>query len=284
MSDGKSPFLNSEAFEELRASVRHRARNDQCGILTYFDKWLLDQPASWKGTKSDEWDDRQWIEEFACRAAQGRFVRFAERATESAAAVQRTAEATSDIPDRIMMMSQGTRGPVRWRGLPLFKCAFDLALYTHLLDEMRPGSIFEIGSGSGASALWLADMCNSLGTPCPVVSLDRRPPIVAHPNVTFIAGDSAAVAECIPASMLTAARRPMLVVEDAHESVGEVLRHFATHMQSGDRIVVEDSAAKQDVLCDFAAWASDMFLVDTFYTDFFGHNATSAVNSFLVRS
>ena len=182
-----------------------------------------------------------------------------------------------------MIMSQGTQGPIRWKGLPLFKNVFDLALYTHLLSEVRPASIFEIGSGSGASAIWFADMCNAQQAPCRVISLDRVRPQADHPNVTFVEGNCAEIAHCIPDRLLAAAPGPILLIEDAHEYVGDILRHFAPHMQPGDRIVVEDSDSKQDVLQDFATWSVDGFLVDTFYTDFFGRNATSAMNSFFVR-
>ena len=285
MPEGESQSLDAEALEELQAGVRTRVRASQAGILTYFDKWLLEQHMASERTNAAERRDAQWIEGFAYRAAEGRFVRFAERTNESCAGIHGNgiSGAASDIPDHIMRMSQGTQGPVRWRGLPLFKCAFDLALYTHLLDEMRPGSIFEIGSGTGASALWFADMCSAFGAPCRVVSLDCRPPVATHPSVTFVAGDCAAVADCMPETMLAEAPRPLLLIEDAHESVGKVLCHFAAHMKPGDRIVVEDSAGKQEVLGDFAKWTLDAFLVDTLYTDFFGYNATSAVNSFLIR-
>jgi len=252
--------------EQLRFQVRQRVSTKQAGISTYFDKWLFDEFAV---SNSNEVG---WLEGFAHRVERGRFERFASRRANG-----------TEIPDAVMRMSQGTQGPIRWKGLSLFKSAFDLALYTNLLGELRPGTIFEIGSGSGASAVWFADMCKALQIPCHVVSLDRRPPSVVSAGVTFVRGDCSAISDCIPAAMLIEAARPVLLIEDAHEHVGEVLRHFAPYMRVGDRIVVEDSDSKQNLLADFAHESSDAFLVDTLYTDFFGLNATSAMNSFLVR-
>jgi hypothetical protein len=153
MSNGESPFLDSEAFEELQESVRTRVRTSQGGILTYFDKWLLDQTFGPEGGAAGPWNETPCVKMLAHRAVKGRFVRFADRTAENLGEVRGNSRVETDIPDYTMRMSQGTQGPVRWRGLPLFKCAFDLALYTHLLDGMRPGSIFEIGSGTWLSTV-----------------------------------------------------------------------------------------------------------------------------------
>jgi cephalosporin hydroxylase len=148
---------------------------------------------------------------------------------------------------------------------------------------MRPATIFEIGSGSGASAVWFADMCTIMDIDCAIVSLDRRRPSVTRQGVIFTEGECGDIARAIPAETVAHARKPILLIEDAHEHVADVLGHFAAHMRTGDRIVVEDSASKQNVLQQFTA-SSGMFLVDTLYTDFFGTNATSAMNSFFVHS
>jgi cephalosporin hydroxylase len=252
-------------LDDLLASVRLRLRNSQSGIHTYFDRWVVDHCAD-PGS-----EERRWLETFAERLEQGRFVEFADR----------IATAT-DIPDRVMITSQGTQGPMRWKGLALFKSAFDLALYTQLLGEMRPKTIFEIGSGSGASAIWFADMCRALEIGCEVLSVDRRGPAVTYAGVTFVEGDCGEIARIFPAEILARAGKPILLIEDAHQHVGLVLAHFAPHMQRGDRIVIEDSDGKQEILRNFTA-SCETFHVDTFYTDFFGTNATSAMNSFLVR-
>src|SRR5262249_51663024 len=76
-----------------------------------------------------------------------------------------------------------------WRGLPLFKTAFDFAIYPQLLQELRPRTILEIGSGSGASALWLADLAPTLGLDAVVHSVDIPPATAEHAGVRFYRGD-----------------------------------------------------------------------------------------------
>ena len=64
----------------------------------------------------------------------------------------------TELGFRQMLYSQGA-GPVfRWRGAPCFKSAYDMAIYAMLIDELRPATIIELGSGTGASALLLADL------------------------------------------------------------------------------------------------------------------------------
>ncbi len=82
---------------------------------------------------------------------------------------------------------------------------------------------------------------------------------------------------------MAARPHPWLVIEDAHVAVPQVLGHFAAHMRAGDYFMVEDSATKQDDLAAFHAAHEGTFRIDTGYTDFFGRNATSAVDSILVR-
>jgi cephalosporin hydroxylase len=56
-----------------------------------------------------------------------------------------------------MLMSQGTTACLEWKGKPLFKTVFDYAMLPMLLWELKPATVFEIGSGAGASAIWMAD-------------------------------------------------------------------------------------------------------------------------------
>ena len=263
-------------FEEVRARVSAK----QNGICTYFDNWLINLVCL--GGPRDEASVRH-LDALIARHMQGRWVKFSQRHIEVEKTGNVLSDAKSDIPADVLLLSQGIKGPVQWRGLPLFKSAFDFALYTQLLGEMRPETIIELGSGTGASAMWFADICAILGQTCRVISLDRVRPPASHPAVDFIVGDCADIKSLITKEMLDRAPHPILVVEDAHVYVDEVLMHFAEHLALGDRIVVEDAHGKQAILAAFAKSVEDRVLVDTFYTDFFGWNATSAANAFFVR-
>ena len=54
-----------------------------------------------------------------------------------------------------------------------------------IFQEVKPEVIIELGSGDGGSAVWMADICQSLGLDTKVISLDIEMPRETHPNVTF---------------------------------------------------------------------------------------------------
>ncbi|MCC3655690.1 hypothetical protein LIX60_30380 [Streptomyces sp. S07_1.15] len=62
-----------------------------------------------------------------------------------------------------------------------------------------------------------------------------------------------------------------------------VLAHFDTVARPGDYLVIEDSIVKRADLLAFLESAERRYALDTRYTDAFGENVTSAVDSILVR-
>ena len=92
-----------------------------------------------------------------------RFVRFdctlLARGVASAAA----APGMDALPYHSYAMQQGLHMQLEHGGLPLMKMAWDLPLLSMALAELRPRTILELGTGSGASAMWLADEAIKLG-------------------------------------------------------------------------------------------------------------------------
>ena len=82
-------------------------------------------------------------------------------------------------------MSQGTTACLAWKGSPLFKTVFDFAILPMLLWELKPASVFEIGSGAGASARWIADILKSFGINGAVYSVDIKPVDESYAGVRF---------------------------------------------------------------------------------------------------
>ncbi|MGW2631515.1 CmcI family methyltransferase [Streptomyces chattanoogensis] len=187
----------------------------------------------------------------------------------------------TDLPGYTRSCSQGTGTPTVWQGRTLFKSVFDLGLYQQLLQRVRPATVIEIGSGSGGSALWFRSMGTAIGSPCRVVSVDLTPPPDADDDgVTFLRGDTAALADTLPPDVRGTWERPWLVVEDAHIHVPAVLGFFDPLLRPGDCLVVEDSLAKQETLRDFlTAGTHAAYMADSALLDLYGVNATSAVNS-----
>lgn len=210
----------------------------------------------------------------------GRHVDFASREFRSV-----LSPAILDITQHAKWHGASTVRP-HWKGVPLLKDPWDIALYQMLLWELQPRTVVEFGSGFGGSATWMADIARALGLETRTISYDvvsiELPP---RPDVTFLHGDCTQLESTIDLEFLGGLGHPMLVVEDAHANVGALLDHLHPIMRPGDYLIVEDTldAWKHDLLSAFMAQHADDYLVDTGYTDQFGYNATWNWNAFLLR-
>jgi cephalosporin hydroxylase len=180
-----------------------------------------------------------------------------------------------------MVYSQGVDSAFRWRGVPCFKTLHDLAIYPMLIHELQPGTIIELGAGSGGSGLLFADLCAAAGLKTKIISIDRQTGEVSDPRIEFIQADCAQwLAET--AASPQPLQRPCLVIEDFHGELPGFFGHIDAILEAGDYLVVEDSLQKQSAIAQCIADRS--YMIDTKYTDFFGINCTSAINSILRKS
>ena len=281
------------AAEALAAEVEDKVGKRQNGLPTFFDNFvrgviaelrLLDPARPWEetaqrlsGPQGERLRARLALLRRVLRGRGARRVDYLERAGANPGAWP------SAIDPDTLTMSQGTAECLQWRGRPLFKTVFDFALVPMMLWDLRPATVIELGSGNGASALWMADLMASFGIDSRVYSLDLEARRIAHDRVTFMAGDCNQIAAAFPAEFLNPLAHPWLVVEDAHVNVPGVLAHFHPFLAAGDVLYVEDSLTKRRDLARFTAEFAGAYKVDTRYTDFFGRNATCAVDSILVR-
>lgn len=289
------------AAGRYRAEITAKADGGRAGTLGIFDKWFLrvttrllafDQDRPWEAgvrqlmqerpaqARSFEWDFAR-LQLFLGRWRQGRFVSYDER---ERALVHYVPKYGTEFGSDVLLTCQGTSYGLQWRGLPLMKTVFDFAIYPQLIAELRPKSIFEIGSGSGASAIWLADQSALVNPGCHVHSVDRVVVPHTHPGVTFHGGDCSHPDSLFDSKLLECAPHPWLVIEDAHHNVAAVLSHFHRFLRQGDYLYVEDSAIKRDdIRCFLASGRAACYAVDTKYTDFFGRNATCALDAIFLR-
>jgi cephalosporin hydroxylase len=199
--------------------------------------------------------------------------------------------------DLLMKIQQGTMA-YRYRGLPLQKNPFDLALFSLLLGQVRPRTLIEIGSYRGGSALWFADQGRALGLDLAIVSVDLDPPSADVPGARFVRGDARSLGSALPASFMASVARPLLVVEDAShlaDTTAAVLAFFDPWLRSGEYMVIEDGIlSDMRVADDYGGGplrALDAFLertdgryeVDRTLCDYFGTNVTWNVNGYLRR-
>lgn len=206
---------------------------------------------------------------------------------------------SSDIPyDLLMKIQQGTM-TYRYRGIPMQKNPFDLALYPLLLERARPRTLIEIGSFAGGSALWFADQGRQLGLDLRVYSVDLQEPVgVSHPSVTFLRGDARDLANILTPPFLQDMARPLMVVEDSSHIAGTtsaVLDFFDPWLRPGEYIVIEDGILSDmrvadlyeggplRAIHDFLARTSGRYEVDRGLCDYFGRNVTWNVDGYLRR-
>ena len=184
----------------------------------------------------------------------------------------------SNIHIDSFLLSQGVKDCMTWRGIAVGKCVYDFALYPMIIWENSPATILEIGSGEGASAIWMADLCKSYNLPTQVYSMDIDPVTLKYEKVTFAKGDSRGINNTMfDIEMLP---HPWIIVEDAHIKVNKIMRYFEKHMHTGDYLIIEDSRGKMQTALE----VPNTLQVDAYYCDYFGVNATSAMNTILRKN
>ena len=183
---------------------------------------------------------------------------------------------TSHLHIDNLLMSQGVKDCMTWRNSRLGKSIYDFALIPMIIWEIRPEAIVEIGSGEGASAIWMADLCKSYNLSTIIHSMDIEPLSIEHEGVTFTKGDSMQISDFDTENL----PHPWLIVEDAHVNVNEIITYFEQHMHMGDYLIIEDSWGKKGSTLRIP----NTLQVDAYYCDYFGINATSAMNTILRKN
>ena len=179
---------------------------------------------------------------------------------------------------------------VKWKGASFCKDPFTTAIYLQLLQELKPKTVIEIGSLEGGSAVWFFDMLKSLDVESNIYSYDidlSRIKFSDSKNIEFFNLDSNNIEEefIFPDKI----DRPLLIVEDAHINLKNVLNFLCDLMHKGDYLVVEDTIpfyGENSIYKDFQIFLEeheDELLVDSYFTDNFGYNVSWNWNSFLKK-
>ena len=219
-------------------------------------------------------------------------------------------EDKSILPPEVVKAVTFGRYIMVYRGLPILKDPNDLLVYHQLFWHLKPPTVVEIGSNSGASALWMADTLKLLDVECQIYSmdidlslLDPQVKKLQPPNLHFMHGDSNAIEKTFTPEMMSKMKHPVVVIEDAHVNIQPLLAYFHRFLKKGDYFVVEDcspdipAAASMGNNCEFEPNGTEMltelrsflkeykdwYAVDSFFTDFFGYNATWHWHGFIRR-
>jgi cephalosporin hydroxylase len=261
----------NEVTSRLMAEIK--AHND---VPSTLENYLL------KITEEDVWppQDAAIASRYLDRRSSERFITWRRRQHLIAELDGEPIRGT-ELAFRQRLFGQGAGTVFHWRGIPCFKTNYDIAIYAMLVDEFRPRTIIELGSGVGGSALFFADLCALAGLTTNVISVDTAVAKIVDPRISFVQSDCADWLEAAAKSKRDF-QRPCLLVEDFHDDLIGFFEYIDLILDVGDYLVIEDSYTKQNRISEMIV--GQRYLIDSKYTDFFGINCTSAVNSIFLKS
>lgn len=132
-----------------------------------------------------------------------------------------------------------------WFGHRIFKCPLDLMLYQEILFQIKPDVIIECGTCHGASALFLANMCDLLNKG-KIITIDvlEQPNRPIHPKITYLLGDSTSPEIFNKVKELIYPNSVVLVILDSDHTEPHVYKEMELYNQlvsKGSYLIVEDT-------------------------------------------
>ena len=118
-----------------------------------------------------------------------------------------------------------------------------------IIEDTNPQVIIEIGTFEGGAALWMADLVQSLGRDCPVISIDIRDCTggAQHQGVKWVRGNAADQTTLDEVKKLIGNRRGMVIEDSDHKEhvTSKLLEMYAPLIAPGCYFIVEDT------ICEF---------------------------------
>lgn len=134
---------------------------------------------------------------------------------------------------------------ITWFGVPVLKSPGDLWVYQEILHEVRPDLIVETGTWNGGSALYLASICDLLGTGA-VMTIDpaERPGRPEHPRIEYVHARSTDPSAIASVTARASGRSTMVILDSDHErgNVLAELEAYAGLVTPSSYLIVEDTS------------------------------------------
>lgn len=241
--------------------------SNQNGIPTILDNYILNCSKSYL-----QGEDNKLLEKIirSFELSKKRYVKLTDRLENMNA---------GELNHLTRLYSQGKKDVLKYKGEPLFKSVFDKAIYEMLIYELKPGTIIELGS-TNASLNWLSNLIRDYKLETFLVGVDINK--LKNNYAKTIKMDVNKIELLSEIINLKNLKRPLLVIEDCHINIPVVLKFFDQYLNKGDYLLIEDSFNKQSILKQWA-YSTTNYFVDTKYTDYFGINTTSAINSIIMK-
>ncbi len=133
----------------------------------------------------------------------------------------------------------------RWLGVRALKLPLDLWIYQEILDDVKPSLIIETGTAHGGGALFLASVCDLLGTGRVVtIDLVKREGMPSHPRITYLVGSSTAPEILDQVKGMIEPSDRVMVILDSDHARNHVLRELELYsdlVSPGSYLIVEDT-------------------------------------------
>jgi len=131
-----------------------------------------------------------------------------------------------------------------WMGVSCLKCPLDLWIYQEIIYDLKPDLIIETGTYHGGSALYLASICDAIGTghiaTIDVMDIERP----THNRISYLLGSSTDPKVIQQALSCVTNPNVILVILDSDHSkahVSEELRLYAPIVTNESYLIVEDT-------------------------------------------
>jgi cephalosporin hydroxylase len=150
----------------------------------------------------------------------------------------------------------GTWRDTYWMGVLTWKCPLDLWMYQEIICEQRPDVIIETGTAFGGSALFLASICDLIGTGRVLsIDVDDVPGKPTHERITYLLGSSTAEEILTQVrGMLWEGATVLIILDSDHRKthVLEELHCYSSFVRESGYIIVEDTNVNgHPILPDF---------------------------------
>ena len=142
-------------------------------------------------------------------------------------------------------VNNGTWQNTFWCGRQILKCPLDLWIYQEILWQVRPRLIIETGTFAGASAAYLASICDLIGDGRIIsVDLDAKSDLPEHNRVRYLSGSSTAPEVVRAIEQEANGVTPVLVILDSDHRYAHVAKEIAAYAPLVSRdsyLIVEDT-------------------------------------------
>ena len=177
-------------------------------------------------------------------------------------------EIEKNIPNYPEIIQNTKQKKFTWKGLNLLKDPMTLTIYQQLIQDIKPKTIIEFGSGDGGSALWFKDLCNSLNINTKIISFDKYD-IPNFNGINFINYDI----NNIENYSFEKYESPKIIIEDCHTNMLGIVKSVDNLLEDNDYLIIEDTIdPKKYAALSAIDFNSFNLYKDSYYCDFWGKN------------